>query len=363
MMIQEDDRLIQHAILVNKIQNNLMEQVEKTKKNAFDARQVMIRKRTESIKKVKESLLETTKIIQARHESISRKINQEAVHREVNIRVNRGLEAMEKFIQVMRESDLNADMLEKAIHDPIISKSIKSETRKIITSDFFRSIQRQLVMQTEFINIAAHELRTPITPILVNIEILEQDFGRENEEIKIIARNARRLQRLTENILNVTKIESGSLKLNRRFFELNSVISNIIGDEISRLENKKIKLIHHVKIDSILVYADKDRIIQTIYNIINNAMKFTKEGTITITSEIINNEAIVNVKDEGTGIDQDILPILFLKFATKSEQGTGLGLYISKNIVESQGGRMWAQNNMNASGAIVGFSLPLEKST
>ncbi|TBR11028.1 MAG: HAMP domain-containing histidine kinase [Candidatus Nitrosotenuis sp.] len=363
MVAPDDDRAVKHAMLVSKIRSNLVAQVEKTRKNAFDARQDTIHKRTESIEKVRTSLLETTKLIQARHEAISNKINQDAIHREVNIRVNRGLEALERFIQVLRESDLDADMLEKAIHDPIISKSIKSEARKIFASDFFRSVQSQLVMQTEFINIAAHELRTPIMPILVNIELLEQDFGKDNEEIKIIARNARRLQRLTENILSVTKIESGSLKLNKESFDVNSVISDVIKEETTRLENKKIRLVHHTKLDSIYVYADKDRILQVIYNLINNAMKFTKEGDITITSEVVDNELIVSVQDRGAGIDHDILPLLFLKFSTKSNKGTGLGLYISKSIVESHDGRIWAKNNTDGPGAAVGFSLPLEKPT
>lgn len=339
-----------------------MAQVEETKKNAFNARQDAIRKRTESVKKVRESLLETTQLIQSRHEAVRRKINQDSIHREVNIRVNRGLEALEKFIQVMRESDINSDMLEKAIHDPIMSMSIKSEARKIVTSDFFKSIQSQLVMQTEFINIAAHELRTPILPILMNIEMLEQDFGSDNEEIKMISRNAKRLQRLTENILHVARIESGSLKLNKENFDLNDVVSSVIKEEMSGLANEMIRLIHNAKTPDARVYADKDRIIQVIYNFISNAIKFTKKGTITITSEVVGDELVVDVKDTGAGIDSGILPLLFLKFATKSNKGTGLGLYISKNIVEAHGGKIWAKNNTDESGATFGFSLPLKQS-
>ena len=216
-------------------------------------------------------------------------------------------------------------------------------------------------MQTEFINIAAHELRTPILPILMNIEMLEQDFGSDNEEIKMIARNAKRLQRLTENILNVARIESGSLKLNKEYFDINDVVSNVIKEEASGLESEHIALVHDAKTPDTRVYADKDRIIQVIYNLISNAVKFTKNGTITITSETVGNELVVDVKDTGSGIDSGILPLLFLKFATKSNKGTGLGLYISKNIVEAHGGKMWAQNNIGESGATFEFSLPLEQ--
>jgi signal transduction histidine kinase len=360
MAFQDDDRLVQHALLVKKIRIQILEQAERTKNSAFASREATMRKRTETINKVRDSLQETTKLIQAKHEAVSRKLNQEAVHREANIRVNRGLEALEKFIQILRESDLNVEMFEKAIHDPIISTTVKSEARKIVASDFFKSIQQQLVMQTEFINIAAHELKTPIMPILVNTEILEQELGDKYEELKLIARNARRLQRLTENILNVARIESGTLKLNKEHFVLNKIIPNIIKDETSRLENKNVHLAHNTADDEINVYADKDRIIEVISNLLHNSLKFTEKGTITITLRVSNGEGIISVQDSGVGISPEILPLLFSKFATKSVKGTGLGLYICKNIVEAHGGRIWANNNDNGVvGATFSFSLPL----
>src|SRR5574338_755033 len=231
MEIPYEERLIQHAQLVNKIRSQILEQAEKTKQDAFLARESVIQKRAHAINKVRDSLQQTTKLIQAKHESISRKINQEAIHRDVNIRVNRGLEALEKFIQILRESDITSEMLEMAIRDPIISKSLKSEARMTIASDFFKSVQKQLVMQTEFINIAAHELRTPIMPILVNVELLTEKLGSDNDEIKIIVRNAKRLHRLTDNILSVTRIESKSLTLKKEVFDINSLIENVVKDE------------------------------------------------------------------------------------------------------------------------------------
>lgn len=359
MQAPYEERIVQHALLVNKIRNQILEQAEKTKQDAFVAREAVIQKRANTIKKVRDSLQETTKLIQAKHESISRKINQEAIHRDANIRVNRGLEALEKFIQILRETDLTSEMLEMAIRDPIISKSLKSEARKTIASDFFKSVQKQLVMQTEFINIAAHELRTPIMPILVNTEILEEELGDKYEEVRMIARNARRLERLTENILNVARIESGTLKLTKENFDLNKVIAGIIIDEGAKSENKKVGFVHDSTAE-IRIHADKDRVTQVIANLINNALKFTHNGTITISAEIDNDKVIVNVKDSGSGIPTEILPLLFAKFATKSDRGTGLGLYICKNIIEAHDGQMWAKNNTDA-GATFGFTLPLER--
>ena len=317
----------------------------------------MLERRTRKIEQVREKLKETTKMIQTKHDIIRDRLNQEAVHREANIRVNRGLEALENFIQVLRETNLEEEMLKKAIQDPIMSSSSESEARKIITSDFFKSIQKQLIMQTEFINIAAHELRTPIMPILVNVELLESELGSEREEIKSITRNAKRLQHLTENILSVSRIESKTLRLNKEVFDINNALSFAIRDGTVQIENNNTRLQHQDTDERMYVKADKDRITQVISNLIHNAIKFTTEGTIRITSERDGNEIIVRVYDNGSGIDEQILPILFSKFATKSDKGTGLGLYICKNIIEAHGGRIWAENNTDKNGAIFSFSL------
>jgi len=351
------DRVIEHEQQISRIQDHIREQVEKIKKKTFTAREEMLERRSKKIEHVREKLRETTRIIQAKHELIRTRLNQEAIHREANIRVNRGLEVLENFIQILRETNLEDEMLKKAIHDPIIFSSVESEARKIITSDFFKSIQKQLIMQTEFINIAAHELRTPIMPILVNVELLESELGGQREEIRAIARNAKRLQHLTENILSVARIESKTLKLKKEVFDINTALSSAIRDENMQIQNYNIKLRHKTTNDKMYVEADSDRIIQVISNLLHNATKFTSEGIIWITSKRDGSEIVVSVQDCGTGIDPQILPILFSKFATKSDKGTGLGLYICKNIIEAHGGKIWAENNTDNNGATFSFKL------
>jgi len=264
-------------------------------------------------------------------------------------------------------------------------------------------------MQKEFINVAAHELKTPIQPIISLAEHLKnsrkldsrtgsvydkagegqlQKQRQDDELIDVIIRNARRLRRLAENILDVTKIETQSLLIRKEYFDLNNLIINITTDfrnHIAR-ENKDIKLkfisngtlVENEFTDEIFVDADKDRISQVISNLLNNAVKCTKAGTITVVVDRrkeydLNNDAksqevIVTVKDTGSGVDPEILPRLFTKFATKSQSGTGLGLFISKNIIESHGGKIWlgdgnGQNNNKGvnddNGAIFSFSLPI----
>jgi signal transduction histidine kinase len=225
-------------------------------------------------------------------------------------------------------------------------------------------------MKDEFVNIAAHELRTPIQPILGLSEIIRPKVNTEDRGyVDVIIRNARRLQRLTEEILDVTKIESQSLKLKKDEFNLNDVIVNCINDITMNRQfnnNDKVKKQNILyEPNDILLKADRGRVSQVISNLLSNAAKFTPEGTISIVSDLNDNqdnkndEAIINVKDNGQGIDPDMLPKLFSKFATKSFSGTGLGLYISKSIVEAHGGRIWAENNPDGKGATFSFSLPI----
>lgn len=224
-------------------------------------------------------------------------------------------------------------------------------------------------MQQEFINIAAHELRTPVQPIIGLSQILLSKSGKIEDHVELIqtiSRNAKRLQRLTEDILDVTRIETQSLKLNVERVNLNELISDIIEDQKNEIEktNKDIRLVHERQDQIIEIDADKNRLTQVISNLLSNAIKFTREGTIRVTEEVKDSMALVTVMDTGRGIDPEISPRLFLKFAAKSETGMGLGLFISKSIVEAHGGKIWAQNNTDydgKKGATFTFSIPLSK--
>lgn len=233
-------------------------------------------------------------------------------------------------------------------------------------------------MQKEFINIAAHELRTPIQPIIGLSEVLRSKKGSysvgglENQQqmhdefLDVIIRNAKRLGRLTQDILDITKIESQSLMLNKEKFNLNQLISDAVEDYKNQLakentDGKNIQL-EIVSNEALWVEADRTRIHQVLSNLLSNAIKFTIEGTISVITERKDNEIFVSVSDVGTGIHSEILPKLFTKFTTKSNTGTGLGLYISKSIVEAHGGRIWAKNNADSNmeqvGATFTFSIP-----
>ena len=246
------------------------------------------------------------------------------------------------------------------------------EREEVIRSQY-EKLKESDRMKDEFVNIAAHELRTPIQPILGLSEIIRPKVNAEDREyVDVIVRNAKRLQRLTEEILDVTKIESHSLKLKKEEFNLKDIIENCINDEIVNKRSnsdkeKKPKILYQPK--DIPLKADRIRISQVISNLLSNAIKFTPGGTISIVSGLnsnsskdnndSDNEAIVNIKDNGYGIDQEMLPKLFSKFATKSFAGTGLGLFICKSIIEAHGGSIWAENNPDGKGATFSFTLPL----
>jgi signal transduction histidine kinase len=227
-------------------------------------------------------------------------------------------------------------------------------------------------MQKEFINVASHEMKTPTQAIIGFSDLMQKHPAKREEMLKAISRNAIRLQRLTNDILDVTRIEGQTLNLYKEKFKLSDLIASVVEDQRSHVEkeNHNVKLLYNNKYyseDSPIVDADKDRIAQVISNILNNAIKFASNqkdngGTVSVTLEKNHSnreEAIVSIRDNGEGIHQEILPRLFTKFATKSFAGTGLGLYISKSIIEEHGGKMWAQNNSDGQGATFTFTLPV----
>jgi len=275
-------------------------------------------------------------------------------------------------------------------------------------------------MQKEFINIAAHELRTPTQAISGNLELIEitylpsilqetsinhDEIAREFENLvgnkdklsefrkALIStyRNSQRLEKLVNDILDTSRIESNRLELHKESFDLNEKIRNVIKDIRNKTNDYKdqnnshnpAEICFEPQQDPITVFADKIRIFEVLSNLLNNATKFSNGKPITISAgkfkkntkhfhdvdkkkgnvqDIEDAEiVIVSVTDRGKGIDGEILPRLFTKFATKSNQGTGLGLYIAKNIIESHGGQIWAQNNADGKGATFSFSLPLDQ--
>jgi len=223
-------------------------------------------------------------------------------------------------------------------------------------------------MKDEFINVAAHEMRTPVQPILGLSELLKSkkhgnnvtESDREEEELlDMIISNAKRLLLLEENILDVSRLENKILKISKEQCDLAEIISNAIHDAENQIDKNMVELRYIPTESKTLLYADRAKLTQVVSNLLNNAIKVTKSGVITVNLEKDDNQAIVSVKDTGPGIDPAVESKLFMKFVTSSSSGTGLGLFISKSIVEAHGGTISAFNNTNGNGATFTFTLPL----
>jgi len=309
----------------------------------------------------------------------------------IDVKGTQEIEDLAKQLEVMRFniSNTNTHLNElvkertKKIENTISELKEKEEAleesnKNLLLANEKLSLQSKI--QRDFINITAHELRTPIVPIITLTELLYNKITKENktqknlskesekkqEFLQVILRNCYRLHRLTEDILDVTKIESQTLKLNKERVQLNEIIMNVVNDYKDIISKKrygsdKIRIVYEPSKDNTFVNADKVRLSQVLSNLLDNALKFTKEGNIIITTKKLkeNEEIMVSIKDSGTGIDPEILPQLFTKFATKSEQGTGLGLFISKNIIEAHGGIMRGENNSESNGSTFYFTLPI----
>ena len=249
-------------------------------------------------------------------------------------------------------------------------------------------------LKDEFINVAAHELKGPIQPILGLSELLrtrkavarstnhnnnnnynnnnkisEMTVQEEKEFLDIIVRNSRRLREFAENILDVAKIESGSFILNKEKINLEDMIKEVLEEFANTINKDKIKISYESQDSNmIIIEADRSKLNQVIYNLVSNAVKFIHdEGRVIVSvtrkkhapDDNNDHSVVVSIKDTGSGIDPEILPRLFTKFSTKSEAGgTGLGLFISKSIVEAHGGKIWAESNADGKGATFAFSLP-----
>lgn len=262
---------------------------------------------------------------------------------------------------MITENKINVDV-KSNYTEQIRHKSTNFNSNLLRDSDINKQLMLWHNMQNELVNIASHEMKTPIQSILAYSELLlYKPYEVTTEYVEAIYRNALRLQKLSNNLLDITRIENHAFTLKNEIFDLNELISRTIQEftrqiQVGVIENKDVTFLFSTK-DSLYVWADKDRISQVISNLIDNALKFTQEGSITIETKSHDNMAMISVRDSGVGISSQIAPKLFSKFSTSEYNGTGLGLYISKAIIEKHGGRIWAENGIHK-GATFLFEIP-----
>ena len=236
-------------------------------------------------------------------------------------------------------------------------------------------------IKEEFVNIAAHELRNPIMPILTGADLIQQGLMKQKDKLgkedfeelfsstSMVMRNASRLMKLSEDILQVSRIESGVFSLNLEEVDIETLVRTVIADiekkYLGERDNLRILFDSELRTASsggndVKIYCDGPKMGQTLYNLLDNAVKFTESGEVLISASIYNDEVKVQVQDSGKGIDSEIMKRLFEKFATKSDGGTGLGLFVSKKIVEAHGGTITGKNNDDGRGATFTFTIPTD---
>jgi len=322
-----------------------------------------------------------------RHISLNSIIKPLSKLKQATIQVAHGnFDYIEQKCSIPSQSNNNDDydeIGELSLQFDNMGQMLNQRTRELESSNKQLSLANEQLkvndkLQRDFINIAAHELKTPVESLLLGSEQLK-DILPNNEVLSIVIRSAKKLQALSNTILDAARVESGTFKIYTERVNIKDIISDALeitnccitsynkGD--NDYNNNGLNIINQV-ID-IFIDADRDRITQVVSNLLNNSMKSIEEQeqqegeperVISIVTQIRgNSELVVSVSDNGKGIDSEIMPRLFTKFATKSFDGTGLGLFISKSIVEAHGGKMWAENNADGKGATFYFSLPLSR--
>ncbi len=372
-----------HNIVSETEQRQEEQQQMKNKKKSFDIRRIDIEPLYENEEQEKEIQAAAVAVVE---KSPVTTVTIVVVDRKESLVIEKTDDSKQNFIDAVGISTYSnskptvlsyISIFENLWKQTELYQDLKESTKQLELA--YEQLKISDKMQGEFISAAAHELRTPIQPIISSVGIIRSRMGNLEvqgieDSLNMITRNAERLSQLSSDILDVTKIESNSLDLEKEQLNLNEILLNTIEKHRKQITkaNIDINLLFEPYEKIILVEADRGRIIQVISNLLNNAIKFTRRegGVVTVKvqekyddyGEIKNDSktvAMVSVKDTGSGIDSDIMSRLFEKFASKSFQGTGLGLFISRSIVKAHGGKIWGENNSDGKGATFYFTLPI----
>jgi PAS domain S-box-containing protein len=215
----------------------------------------------------------------------------------------------------------------------------------------------------EFMVMASHELKTPVTVIMANLQVLHEMMKNDSNAVFIerVLKQVNKLSELITNLLNVSKIEAGQLQLNLTVFDLNELIDELVNDLQQTTKNSTI--IYNKSQNKLMIHADREKIEQVLINILSNAIKYNrKQGEIIVEVHQNNEEIKVDVRDEGIGIPDEDLENIFLRFfrvsgEANSFSGSGVGLYISSQIIKSHKGKIWAESKLGE-GSVFHFTLP-----
>ena len=274
-------------------------------------------------------------------------------------RVNDELVEKEKVLQ-----RANAQLSTQSEDLQRVNEELSSKNEELSETNV--KLQKLDKMKTDFILIAAHELRTPIQPIMGSVKLAEKGLITNEQAWKTIVTEAKRLSTVATYILDVGKIESGNISYDMKPLSVAQLVERISSSSTKFATQDGVISIRMDLDEDVKIMGDRERLVQAFANIIDNAAKFAKNGTITIQTVNNHDEGTVEIKitDDGPGIPEEILPVLFNKFVTKTkenERGTGLGLFITKAIIEAHSGKISAENNAGTKGATFTVSFPIHE--
>lgn len=254
-------------------------------------------------------------------------------------------------------------------HDLIVEARSKTEEIELAN----KKLKTMYEMQKEFTSTVSHELRTPLASIKTAIDLVVKktlgEINADQEEVLGRAKkNVDRLKRLIDDILDLTKMEAGKLSMNFAMGDVNRLIQEVADSQKDVAQSRGLVIKTEFDQQIPQVPIDQDRIVQVLNNLVGNALKFTKEGGITVKTQNKSqeNHIVVSVIDTGKGIAEEDLAKLFQKFqqiessVENEEGGTGLGLAISKEIIFSHGGKIWAESKLGE-GTAFNFVLPVQE--
>ena len=283
-----------------------------------------------------------------------------------------------------KDSVVGVISLELAEPDVFTQEDLEFATRlvshavlAIQNARFFEEVKAANQAKTEFMSVASHELKIPMTSIKGYARMMDMVGGdRLSEQQKgfldIIAANVDRMNRLVGDLLDVSRIEAGRIKLEMTSVDIKDVIDEVLLSLKTQIEEKELQLISDIPPDAPSVWADYGRLVQIVTNLLSNAYKYTPEGgRIEVQVRYVNGGnsdpyLSVSVSDTGFGISEEDQQQLFTKFFRASDQnirevhGTGLGLSITKGMIEMHSGKMWF-NSALGQGSTFGFDLPVEQ--
>jgi len=259
-------------------------------------------------------------------------------------------------------------MLVRSVREEVTRRKEVTKLAKSLEQANLR-LQELDRQKTEFLSIASHQLRTPLSIIKGYLELIgDGAYGKVTKKMREILgdmdESNERLVKLVDDFLDITRIEQGRTKFSFDMYDMNDIVTSVVNELHDRAKDRKLKLLWQSGKEKHMMYMDDEKIRHVIFNYVDNAIKYTPKGSITVLLERGDDGLTVKVSDTGIGFGKEDEANFFQKFyrgknvESTNVNGTGLGIYVCKKFIETHGGRVWAKSGGIGKGSEFGFWLP-----